>query len=152
MDIQKLVTDELYLIRELFNKQMRLLAYLVLIKEEQRFLVPVSFKDDEHKDVVGQGMRDLVREVMPDVVIFTSEVWISKLDMKAYKEGRMIREANDRQEAVQVLFEFKTGERFLKCAHIMRTGELARLARFEDWDYKTLTGRFVDFFPPTNLH
>jgi hypothetical protein len=120
---------------------------IVLIKNDQRTAIPVEFHGDAHKDMMSQGIKDLVKRSEPDIVIYSAEAWA--LTVKEYEEGVTPRPTNhpDRIEVVIARIEFKTGEKYDCQAKILREKGEARLNKFEVLPGGMSMGRFVDFFP-----
>jgi hypothetical protein len=144
----EIVEQELRSIDNYFHQQEEVYPTIILLKDEQRFLLPVNFQSNVQKDIVSQGIKDLVKKSDPDVVIYFAEAWIAPIRMK---QDRMtpISKANDRMEILLVQIEFKSGEKFSRLAHILRNGPHARLSKFEDLGTDLTSGRFMDFFPIT---
>lgn len=147
MDLRDQVEVELGIIRETFNQAKMIPSVLILLKNEERFVLPFAFKNEEHKNVVAAGMRDLVKNTDPDVVIYVSEAWITKFSLDAIRMGKLLKESKEREEMLTVQVEYKTGEKFGHCAKILRQGSKVRLGEFKS--YQPMGGRFMDFYPTT---
>ena len=124
---------------------------VTLIEGDRRFPIPLHYRDDEQKEIVSIGIKNLVKERKPDVVIYIAEAWaviikdkIDRLDFiprPTYHPGRV--------EQVIAQIEFKTGEKFGCYANIIRDGPNPRLEKFitNDQSRNMSMGRFCDFYP-----
>lgn len=148
MEPRELVDQELVLIHALFAAQHEIYPMVILVKEDKRYQVPVAYHNSARKDIVAQGIKDLVKTAEPDVVIYIAEAWT-----------KIIRDKNDRlplaisindpdkTEVVVAQIEFRTGEKFGCEAKIFVKDNIRQLSMFEVTDSGRDMGRFVDFFP-----
>jgi hypothetical protein len=147
MNPREAVDLELKLITQVFDTQKVVHPMVVFVKDNQRTIAMAEFHSDIHKDMMAEGIKQLVKESMPDIVIYTAEAWA--LRVKEYKEGVTPRPSvhPDRVEVVVARIEFKTGEKYDCEAKIIREKGQARLNKFEIMPGGMSMGRFVDFFP-----
>jgi hypothetical protein len=147
MNPREAVDLELNLITQVFDKQKVVHPMVVFIKDDRRTIAMVEFHSDAHKDMMSEGIKQLVRESMPDLVIYTAEAW--RAFVPEYIEGVTPRPAlhPDRVEVIIARIEFKTGEKYDCEAKILREKGQARLDKFEIMPGGMSMGRFVDFFP-----
>jgi hypothetical protein len=152
MTPRELVDQELILIEKTFNMQKVLNPMVVFIKDNHRSIIMAEFHNDAHKDMVSQGIKDLVKINGPDIVIYSAEAWSTVV--KEYKEGVTPRPAYhpDRIEIVVAQIEFKTGEKYSCQAKILREKGKAWLDKFDVMQGGMSMGRFVDFFPITRMN
>ena len=153
MEPREFIQEELKLINLMFEKKKEIYPMVVLIKEGKRHLIPVYFDNDAHKDIVSQGIKDLVKKSEPDVVIYMAEAWTVTVKDKQMRMGipRPL-EHPDKLEVLLVHIEFKTGEKYGCQAHILRDKGLSQLSKFEILDQDLSMGRFVDFFPQKRVN
>jgi uracil phosphoribosyltransferase len=126
---------------------------VIFVKGDLRTAVPVEFHNDIQKDVMSQGIKELVKKAEPDIVIYTAEAWAATVD--EYKEGVTPppRLQPNRVEIVFVQIEFKTGEKYSCQAKILReAGKEAQLETFHIISGEMGMGRFTDFFPITRTN
>jgi hypothetical protein len=148
MEPRDFVSNELKIIEQMFNIQKEIYPMVVLIKNDERFNVPVSYKNTAHKDIVSQGIKDLVKGSEPDIVIYMAEAWTKIIKDKLDRIPTGIASNDpDKYEIIVVQIEFKSGEKFGAEAKIIREGEKAHLDSFKLMDADFSMGRFVDFFP-----
>ncbi|HEY1249065.1 MAG TPA: hypothetical protein VGE97_08770 [Nitrososphaera sp.] len=152
MTPRELVDAELGLINLMFEKQHEIYPMCVIVKDHERYLIPVSLPNNARKDVIAQGIRDLVKRSNPDIVIFVAEAWVtivkSKLDRMQIPPY-----SHEKVEMISAHIEFKTGEKYGCEARIIREpGKLPRLEKFDVTDGKYDMGRFCDFFPIERTH
>jgi hypothetical protein len=146
------VDFELQLVNKMFNEQKEIYPLFVIVKGTERFLVPVVFKNEVHKEIVAQGIKDLVKKAEPDVVVYIAEAWVVIVRNKLDRMPIPNRDPN-RIEVVTVIIEFKTGEKFGCEARIVREiGLPPRLENFKVHDNHLGMGRFCDFFPITQVN
>jgi hypothetical protein len=153
MTPSEFVTQELGLIRQTFDQLKVLNPMVVFIKDDRRTIIGVEFHNDAHKDVMSEGIKELVKRSMPDIVIYSAEAWMAV--MKEYKEGITPPPRNhpDRIEIVVVRVEFKTGEKYDCSAKILREKGKAWLDKFDiNPDGGMSMGRFVDFYPVRRMN
>ncbi len=148
---REIVEVELQLIAVTFNTKKELHPMFILIKDDKRFVCPVSFSNDTQKDIVNLGMRDLVKNTLPDIVVYAAEAWMIVFK-KMPKELPRPSTHPDKVEVVIVQIEFKTGEKFSCMADILRNGDDVKLDKFDITSDGTDIGRFVDFFPVTRTN
>lgn len=140
------VDQELRLIEKVFNQAQVLRPMFILVKGADRALVPAAFQNTIHKDLISEGVKDLVKISDPDIVIFAAEAWTATVPDLNYR-GPSPAERPDRIEIIQLRIEFKTGEKFDCQANILREKGVARLSPFRVESGGLAMGRFVDFFP-----
>lgn len=138
---------ELQIIANVFNVRKVVDPMVIFIKDDKRSMVLAEFRNDIHKDILSQGIKELVAKSMPDIVVYTAEAWMTF--EKNYKPGETIRPAYhpNRVEIIVARIEFKTGEKFDCHAKILRSKGEATLDKFEVMPGGMSMGRFVDFYP-----
>jgi hypothetical protein len=148
MNTQEILEQELKNIEDHFKAAKEIYPTVIMIKDDNRFLFPASSQSSVQKDIVSQGIKDLVKKSDPDVVIYFAEAWMAPIRMK---QDRLIpiSRADDKVEILLVHIEFKTGEKYSRLAHILRNGPEAKLSSFENLGVDLTSGRFMDFFPHT---
>jgi hypothetical protein len=110
--------------------------------------VPVSYKNAAHKDIVSQGIKDLVKGSEPDIVIYMAEAWAKVIVDKSDRIPIAIAPNDpDKYEILVVQIEFRSGEKFGAEAKIIRKEQEVHLEPFRIMDADFSMGRFVDFFP-----
>ena len=148
MEPREFVDQELKVIEEIFRVQKEIYPMVVLVKDNDRYQIPISYQNTAHKDIVSQGIKDLVKKSEPDIVIYVAEAWAKILNSK---EDRIplagISTDPNRYEIIIVQIEFKSGEKFGAEARIIRESGDVKLAPFRIMDTNHSMGRFVDFFP-----
>jgi hypothetical protein len=147
IDQRQFIEVELKLINEMFDKQKEIYPMAVLIKEERRYLVPVSYSSSAHKDIVSQGIKDLVKTSDPDVVVYVAEAWSKTIRDKFDRLPLNVSRDPERIEIVMAQIEFKTGEKYGCEAKIIRDDGAPRLGEFKISMGDCSFGRFTDFFP-----
>lgn len=147
IDPRKLVDQELKIIRRIFDEQKTVEPMVVLIKDEGRVFTPVSFMNNEHKDIVSEGIKALVGLTDPDVVIYMAEAWCVRGDKDMRIDGIVPSEHPERTEMIIVRIEFKTGQKYDCIADITREKGIASLTEFTIIPGDCSMGRFVDFYP-----
>jgi hypothetical protein len=153
LEPQEFVQQELRNINNLFSKQKEIYPMVVLIKEGRRHLIPVYYENDAHKDIVSQGIKDLVKRAEPDIVIYMSEAWM--ITVKDKFERLHIPRPKDHPDKVEILvvhIEFKTGEKFGCQANILRNTNPPCLSKFEIFNADLSAGRFIDFYPQKRVN
>lgn len=150
MQPREFVDKELKLVTEAFNIMKELSPTVFFIKNDNRVTIPANFNSDAQKDIVSQGIRELVKGTMPDIVIYVSEAW-AVVTKDPEKEIRPMFNPK-RIEVLVVQIEFKSGEMFGCSANIIRDGKEPRLGEFRIIDNKMDTGRFTNFFPPKSVN
>lgn len=149
MTPRELVEMELQIINLMFEERQEIYPLVIFIKDDQRFGIPAAAENNVHKDIIEQGIKDLVKKSQPDIVIYMAEAWVVIVKNKADRLPILPpRENPDRLEIVLVQIEFKTGEKFSCDAEILRNGDIAKLNKFNIQDGGVSMGRFMDFFPP----
>jgi len=155
MEPREFVEHELKVISTLFQIQKELYPMVVLIKNDERFKIPVSYNNDAHKDIVSQGIKDLVKKSEPDIVIYMAEAWVKFIRAK-WDRLPWTAQGAEKHEIVIVQIEFKSGERFTCEAKIIRDPKnpdrQVYLDKFEYGQDDMSMGRFVDFFPAKRLN
>lgn len=146
MEPREFVDQELILIRQIFDHLKEIYPMAILVKDDNRYQIPVTFQNNAHKDIVSQGIKDLVKKSEPDVVIYIAEAWMLAVTSK-FDRLPIPSQHPDRIEIVAVQIEFKTGEKFGCHAKILRKNGQPRLDKFEVLRDDTSMGRFCDFFP-----
>jgi hypothetical protein len=148
MEPREFVDQELNLISATFAVQKGLNPMVVLIKDDQRYAIPVQYQNAAHKDIVSQGIKDLVKTSQPDIVVYMAEAWIKIIKGRLDRLPESIHpEDFHKEEIVAVQIEFKSGEKFGCEAKILRDKGIPRLDKFEIRSSDYTLGRFVDFFP-----
>jgi len=147
---RKFIDDELALVREVWTRQGNTLAAMaVFIVEDKRIICELpAVHNDLTKNIVSIGLKDLVRNVMPDAVIMMTEAWIAPLDTSEL----MPKSHPKRREVIHVQIEFKTGEKYSGAAEITREGGKVNLGPWDIVISCELGGRFMDFYPPKRVH
>lgn len=153
MEPLQFVEQELQLISKLFNQQKALNPMVVLVKGDKRYLIPAVYNNTAQKDIVSQGIKDLVKKAEPDIVIYVAEAWMVSIPQEEiFKRIISPSKSPDKVEIVVVQIEFKTGEKFTQFAKINRNGIQVILDDFKAAGTDLSAGRFMDFFPPTKLN
>jgi hypothetical protein len=154
---KEFVDHELRLIEATFEQSKQILPMVVLVKEDQRFIIPVQYENDAHKDILSQGIKDLVKKSEPDVVIYMAEAW--SIDYKHLRNSVLNKLPlprpslhPNREEIVIVQIEFKTGEKYGCQAKILRNQQEPRLDKFTTIKADMSMGRFMDFFPISKMN
>ena len=151
IDPNKFVEQELAVIKYMFSQQKEIYPMVTLIEGDKRFPIPLHYRDDEQKDIVSIGIKNLVKERKPDAVVYIAEAWAVIIKDKTDRLDFIPRPTYhpDRIEQVIAQIEFKTGEKFGCYANIIRDGPIPRLEKFVTNDYSRnmSMGRFCDFFP-----
>jgi hypothetical protein len=145
---REFVDIELKLIEKVFDQTHVLRPMIVIIKGNDRYVIPAEFHNDLQKDIVSQGIKDLVKKAEPDIVIYSCEAWSA--NVAEYEEGVTppASQQPNRVEVIAAQIEFKTGEKYSCQARILRHGDQPpRLDKFEVSTGGMSMGRFVDFFP-----
>jgi hypothetical protein len=137
---------ELKLIRYIFDRSKCIEPMIVLVKGDGRTVTPLSFQNDDQKDIVTEGIKVLVKMTDPDIVVYMCEACCVKRTSKDIDELRPSDHPN-RIEMVIVRIEFKTGEKYDCSANIIRKEEEVLLSEFEVLPGEYTMGRFVDFYP-----
>ena len=146
MEPREFVENELVVVNHMFNRHKQLYPAVVLIKDDRRYLYPVPLSGNVQKDIVSQGIKDLVRTAKPDVVVYIAEAWM--LVLKSVTDRLTTpSESKDRIEIVVAQIEFKSGEKFGCQAKIIREPSKVYLDKFDIIEGDTSMGRFCDFFP-----
>ena len=148
MEPREFVDSELILVRKMFEIQKVIHPMIVLIKEDSRYAVPVELPDNARKDIIAQGIKDLVKKAEPDVVVFLAEAWTTVMRNMADRFLHSV----ERHEIIHVLIEFKTGEKYGCAAKIIREKGEPRLEKFDVVPNDISMGRFCDFFPIGRLN
>jgi hypothetical protein len=146
MTPQEFVDQELRNINEIFESRQEIWPVVVLVKDDQRFQIPVKWNNAAHKDVIAQGIKDLVKKSEPDVVVYMGEAWMTRTESVADRMPIPGRKP-ERFGIVLVQIEFKSGEKFGNYAKIMRNGADAHLNRFKSIKNDLSANRFMDFYP-----
>jgi hypothetical protein len=148
MDPQEFVELELKLILRMFNIQKEIYPMVILVKDDNRYQVPVYYQNSAHKDIISQGIKDLVKKSEPDVVIYIAEAWTKIITSKFDRMPTTVSHDDpDKTEVVIVQIEFKTGERFGCEAKIFSQNDIRQIGEFKVMDSDLSMGRFIDFFP-----
>ena len=134
-----IIKRELDLIKLTFNQNKTLTPIIIFLVGKNRYVVPFN---PANKEIVNIGIRDLVKQVTPDIVMFALETWITQLE---------IDQVMTRQHVVQVQIECKTGEKLALSARIMKIGELIILGAFRTLDKDNMADPFTDIFEPKRL-
>jgi hypothetical protein len=146
-DQRQFIEVELKLINQMFDTQKEIYPMCVLVKDDRRFLVPVSYSSSAHKDIVSQGIKDLVKTSDPDVVVYVAEAWSGTIRSKFDRLPLDVYSNPERIEIVMAQIEFKTGEKYGCEAKIIRDGGAPKLGEFKISTGDCSFGRFTDFFP-----
>jgi hypothetical protein len=152
MDPRQFVEQQLQVIRLLFEEQKELYPTVILIKDNTPYQVNAHYNNEAHKDIVSQGIKDLVKGTQPDAVIFFAEAWMKTIKSREDRIKARLSLDPDRIEIVTVQIEFKTGEKFGCTAKILRDEKNISLDKFEITGNDFSMGRFVDFFPITRTN
>lgn len=150
VDTLGFVNTELKLIEFVFNKAHVLKPMVILIKDEKRTGLIAEFHSEIHKEMMSQGIKDLVKVLEPDVVIYFAEAWTYRA--KSLKDYVPASQHPNRIEIVSVRIEFKTGEKYDCEAKILRQDGQVHLDKFEILPGGMSMGRFVDFYPITRTN
>jgi hypothetical protein len=152
MEPEEFVKQELKLVNFVFEQQKELYPMVVLVKGDKRYQVPIQFQNAAHKDIVSQGIKDLVKKSEPDIVIYMAEAWAKVINSKFDRIPTSLSTDPDKIEIVIVQIEFKSGEKFGAEARIIREGQKVYLEPFKLMNADFSMGRFVDFFPVKRLN
>jgi len=153
MTPKEFVDQELSLISAMFAVQRVIEPMAVLIKDDQRFGVNAYYENDAHKEIVSQGIKDLVKRSDPDVVVYMAEAYTKVIKGKPGKiPSRILPSDLEAIEIVTVQIEFRTGEKYGCDAKIYRDQNIPRLGIFEIHQTDMTFGRFMDFFPIGRVH
>jgi hypothetical protein len=152
MEPREFVEHELQVINTLFSMQKEVYPTVILVKNDKRYQIPVHYSNAAHKDIVSQGIKDLVKKAEPDIVVYVSEAWMKVIRNKQDRLPWNLANDPDRIEIVIVQIEFKTGEKFGCQAKIIRDDGPPHLNKFEINKDDFSMGRFVDFFPVKRLN
>lgn len=153
MEAREFVDLELKIVERIFLERKELNPMVVLIKNDERFGIPVHYENAAHKEIVSQGIKDLVKRFEPDVVVYMAEAWAKFIKNKFDRIPTSILPSDlEKYEIVCVQIEFKSGEKFGAEAMIIREGQGVRLGQFRVVDAMWSMGRFVDFFPVTRTN
>jgi len=151
MEPREYVDLELKLLHQIFDIQQEIYPMAVIVKDGNRFQVPINYTNAAHKEIVAQGIKDLVKKSDPDMVVYVAEAWakivrdkLDRLDIAAHDP--------DKYEIVVVQIEFKTGEKYGAEAQITMYEGKRLLKDWEIVDCNMSMGRFMDFFPAKRLH
>ena len=151
IDPNKFVEQELAVISYMFTQQKEIYPMITLVKDGKRFPIPLHYRDDEQKEIVSIGIKTLVKDKEPDVVIYIAEAWDIIIKNKMDRLDFIPRPTYhpDRVEQVIAQIEFKTGEKYGCYANIIRDGPMPRLEKFimNDNSRNMSMGRFCDFYP-----
>jgi hypothetical protein len=148
MEPREFVDQELSLITATFAVRKVIDPMAVIIKDDERYMVNAYSENDAHKEIVSQGIKDLVKRSNPDVVVFMAEAYTKVIKgRKGIIPARISPRDLEALEIVTVQIEFRTGEKFGCEAKINRDRGVVRLEKFEIHDASTDFGRFTDFFP-----
>jgi hypothetical protein len=150
-DHKTFVDQELMLVNKIFNDLKEIRPMAILIKDNHRVCIPTHHANDAQKDIVSQGIKELVKRSEPDTVVFMNEGWMVQMKGQVDLDIKPSLHA-DRIEVVIVQIEFKTGEKFGCIADIIRDGKEAKLGKFDITHDQSSMGRFVDFFPPKHMN
>jgi hypothetical protein len=148
MEPREFVDLELKLLHQIFDIQQEIYPMAILVKDGKRFQVPVNYSNTAHKEIVAQGIKDLVKKSDPEIVIYVAEAWAKVIRDKfdRLEVGVSVHDP-DKYEIVVVQIEFKTGEKFGAEARITMYEGKRLLKDWEVVDAYSSMGRFVDFFP-----
>ena len=148
MEPREFVDQELSLIAATFAIQKVIEPMVVLVKDDKRYAVPVHYQNSAHKDIVSQGIKDLVKNSDPDVVVYMAEAYTKVIKGKpGVIPARILPSDLEAIEIVTVQIEFRTGEKYGCDAQIKRDKGITRLEKFEINNTDKSFGRFMDFFP-----
>lgn len=140
------VEYELKQLTVFFLTQKEVYPTFIVIKDDKRFVMPASFQNAAQKDIISQGMKDLVKKSDPDYVVYVSEAWIAPIRTKM-ERLTSVSKANDRKEILMIVIEFNSGTKHCRFAYVLREGNDVRLTKFEKLESDLTSGRFMDFFP-----
>jgi hypothetical protein len=153
MEPHEFVEQELKLIHQVFDIQKEIYPMVILIKDDKRYQVPISYTSAAHKDIVSQGIKDLVKRSDPDVVIFAAEAWTKIIRDKNDRIPIAVSPSDpDKIEILVVQIEFRSGEKFGCEARIIQHQDTRLLDKWKIMDCDRSMGRFVDFFPIKRLN
>jgi hypothetical protein len=153
MEPQEFVEMELRLLHQMFDVQRVIHPMVILVKDDKRYLVPVHYQNAAHKDIISQGIKDLVKKSEPDIVIYVAEAYVRVLKGPIDLLPTSISpNSPDKEEVLIVQIEFKTGEKYGAEARIIQYGGTRLLKNWKVVDSDTSMGRFVDFFPIKRLN
>jgi hypothetical protein len=149
---REFVDQELMLIEHVFNQQNVVHPMVVFVKDDMRSAVMAEFRNDLHKEILSQSIKELVKRSEPDIVIYAAEAWA--VNVPEYIEGVTPRPTvhPDRIEVIIVRIEFKTGEKYDCQANIIREKGNPHLSKFEVLPGGMSMGKFVDFYPVTRMN
>jgi hypothetical protein len=149
---REFVDQELMLMTHVFNQQTVVHPMVFFVKDGKRSAFIAEFRNDLHKQMLSDGIKELVKRSEPDMVIYSAEAWAAYVP--EYIEGVTPRPINqpNRIEIVIVHIEFKTGEKYDCQAKIIREKGKAHLDKFEILPGGLSMGRFVDFYPVTRTN
>jgi hypothetical protein len=152
MTPREFVDQELMLMEHLFNQQNVVHPMVVFVKDGQRSGVMAEFRNDLHKEILSQSIKELVKRSDPDIVIYAAEAWAVNIPISEYTEGIRAFNHPDRIEVIIVHIEFKTGEKYDCQANVIREKGKPRLSKFEVLPGGMSMGKFVDFYPVTRTN
>jgi hypothetical protein len=149
---REFVDQEIMLIEHVFKCQHVVHPMVIFVKDDKRSAVMAEFRNDLHKQILSDSIKELVKRSMPDIVIYAAEAWVAVVP--DYIEGVTLRPMYhpDRFEVVIVHIEFKTGEKYDCQAKIIRERGEPHLSKFEVLPGGMSMGRFVDFYPITRMN
>lgn len=148
MEPREFVDQELKIIEGIFFARKQINPMVILIKDDRRYPMPVDYQNTAHKEIVSQGIKDLVKRSEPDVVVYMAEAWTKFIRGNIDRIPTSILPSDlDKEEIVAVQIEFKSGEKFGAEARIIREGRNVHLGPFRILNADLSMGRFVDFFP-----
>jgi hypothetical protein len=149
---REFVDRELMLMEHVFNEQNVVHPMVVFVKNNQRSGIMVEFRNDLHKEILSESIKELVKRSDPDIVIYAAEAWTVTVPISEYTERTRAFNNPNRIEVVVVRIEFKTGEKYDCEAKIIRERGKPRLSKFEVLPGGMSMGRFVDFYPVTRTN
>jgi hypothetical protein len=153
MEPREFVNQELKIIEGIFFARKQINPMVILIKDDRRYPMPVNYQNTAHKEIVSQGIKDLVKRSEPDVVVYMAEAWTKFIRGNLDRLPTSILPTDlDKEEIIAVQIEFKSGEKFGAEARIIREGNRAYLEPFKVLDASLSMGRFVDFFPVRRIN
>src|ERR1700758_3695723 len=76
------VDIELKIINKIFEFQKEIYPMVVLIKDDKRYQIPVQYSSSAQKDIISQGIKDLVKTSEPDIVVYVAEAWTKVIQTK----------------------------------------------------------------------
>jgi hypothetical protein len=147
MTPREFVEDELRHIRNMWDVEKALNATCIFIKDDERAILPCMFRNDMEKEIYSAGIKVMVKETEPDVVVYWCEAWGLTARPEDIDNVPRPSTHKDRIEILMVQIEFKSGEKFGCSADIIRTNKEVKLSEFEVYDAADAMGRFVDFYP-----